>query len=366
MASLFEFPALAAMLVTAMVASAIVWWLQQKKIIWMQTRLDEERTDWKAELDAEKSAFYQQEALAQKALEKAAAELAAAEHRFSMHREAAQRRESDSLARIGRLETDLAAARETAALLPAAQARTGDLEATLTAERGRFSALEQTLVVTTLRGNELRAQLQEVQSQFTDHREKAQQREAALLIQLSEREQSLAADQARLATVDEETARLKELHSSYQSTAESRISSLQRQLAAAEAKSAMVQKEYMNAVGVLPPPPAADSPAVTDRRVSELEARLLQTEAEARKKGREDGYKIAELEYRLSEALEASAREKEETEQAGELEELRGRVKSLTEENESLVHDLETLKMVKARSVEPVPEVLEQGVLMME
>ena len=40
-------------------------------------------------------------------------------------------------------------------------------------------------------------------------------------------------------------------------------------------------------------------------RVAELEAKILQIEAEARKKAREDGYKIAELEYRLSEAKEA-------------------------------------------------------------
>ena len=44
-----------------------------------------------------------------------------------------------------------------------------------------------------------------------------------------------------------------------------------------------------------------------DKRVAELEAKITQLEADARKKAREDGYKIAELEFRLSEAQDALA-----------------------------------------------------------
>jgi hypothetical protein len=44
--------------------------------------------------------------------------------------------------------------------------------------------------------------------------------------------------------------------------------------------------------------------AVDDKRITDLEAKLHLVEAESRKKAREDGYKIAELEYRLSEALD--------------------------------------------------------------
>ena len=65
----------------------------------------------------------------------------------------------------------------------------------------------------------------------------------------------------------------------------------------------MVQKEFMSAVGTAPAA-APSSAGSSDKRVRDLEEKIAQMEAEARKKIREDGYKIAELEYRLSEALE--------------------------------------------------------------
>jgi len=85
--------------------------------------------------------------------------------------------------------------------------------------------------------------------------------------------------------------------------AEAKTAQLQKSLSASEARLAMVQKEFMSAVGTAPAAavPASSNP---DKRVRDLEEKIAQMEAESRKKTREDGYKIAELEYRLSEALE--------------------------------------------------------------
>ncbi|WP_133794867.1 hypothetical protein [Prosthecobacter fusiformis] len=366
LAAFTQVETLGAALLAALVTAGIARWLHGRSISQLTLQMEREKGNWQTAMEHEKAISAKQATLALKTLADAKAECAVVEERFALHREAAQRRENDSLARIGSLEADLATTRELAAKLPSTQARIGDLEKTLTAERGRIQALEQALSVTRTRAQEIEQKLDDTQSRFTQHQEKAQTREADLVQQLAEREQSLASDQARLSTVDEEISRLKENHTSYQTSAEARITSLQRQLAAAEAKSALVQKEFMSAVGVLPEPSAAAVAAPNDKRIIELEAKITQTEAEARKKAREDGYKIAELEYRLSEASEAAAKLKATEGQAAEIEKLLAEVKSLIAEKDMLTHDLETLKLVKAKSVEPVPEVMEQAFLIMD
>jgi hypothetical protein len=100
-----------------------------------------------------------------------------------------------------------------------------------------------------------------------------------------------------------ELAKAREAHQQ----AEVKIGNLQRALKAAEARIEIVQKEFMNAVGVSSAPVAgAPSAPSSDKKVRDLEEKLAHLEAESRKRAREDGYKIAELEYRLSEALDAS------------------------------------------------------------
>ncbi|MBB5039593.1 coiled-coil domain-containing protein [Prosthecobacter dejongeii] len=366
LASLFEMQTLGALVLVALVSSLFAWWLQERKLRLRQALHAQERMQGQSLLEQVKSSAAEQAASAQLKLEEAKAERVQMEERFASHRDAAQRRETDCLARIGSLETDLATTREIAARLAPTEARVGDLETALRAERGRTAALEQTLSVTTLRAQELTTQLQDIQTRLGSQLEKSKVREAELMQQLANQEQTLAVDQARLGTVDDEISRLKENHAAYQTTAENRITGLQRQLAAAEAKAAMVQKEFMSAVGVLPEPTAAVVGAPNDRRVMELEAKISQTEAEARKKSREDGYRIAELEYRLTEAQEALANPKVHDAASPEIEALKAEVKALTADKEALVHDLETLKMLKAKSVEPVPEVLEQGFLLMD
>lgn len=366
LASLADMQAVAALAVTGLGAFALAWWLQQQKQAKLQVVHQHALEQSAALLEQEKTESAKQAAQARKSLDEAIAERVLVEERFATYREAAQRRESDLLARIAALESDLAATREIAARLAPTEARVGDLETTLRAERGRVAALEQTLQVTTDRAREVASQLLETQNRLTQHLENSRAREAELVKQLADQEQTLAIDQARLGTVDEEISRLKETHAAYQTTAENRITGLQRQLAAAEAKAALVQKEFMSAVGVLPEPTSATTAAPNDKRVQDLEAKIAQAEGAARKKAREDGYRIAELEYRLTEAKEALAGMQVPETGATETEALREEVKKLIAEKEALADDLETLKMVKAKSVEPVPEVLEQGFLLMD
>lgn len=366
LASLADMQTVAVLAMTGLGTFALAWWLQQQKQVKLQAVHQQALDQSAVLLEQEKAESAKQAAQARKSLDEAIAERVLVEERFATHREAAERRESELLARIASLESDLAETREIAARLAPTEARVGDLETTLRAERGRVAALEQTLQVTTDRAREVASQLLETQNRLTQHLEKTRAREAELVQQLADQEQILAVDQARLGTVDEEISRLKETQAAYQATAENRITGLQRQLAAAEAKAALVQKEFMSAVGVLPEPSAATMAAPNDKRVQELESKLTQAEAEARKKAREDGYRIAELEYRLTEAKEALAGMQAPEAGAAETESLREEVKKLTAEKAALADDLETLKMVKARSVEPVPEVLEQGFLLMD
>lgn|GEM_PF-2073772 len=365
LAAIVEMPTLFAAVLLVCIAYGVAWWLQQKKIGLLRFDIEQERSNSQSILHAQKAEAVREMEEIQKRLDETLAERAVVEERFAMHRDAAHRRETDSLSRIAALEADLATTRETAAQLAPTQARIGDLEQALMAERGRISALEQTLAVTNVRAQEFGQQLQEAQAHFTEEQQKAKSREAELRRQLAEREQELASDQTRLGAVDEELARLKETHATYQGTAETRIAGLQRQLAAAEAKAAMVQKEFMSAVGVLPEPSATPT-ATNDKRVTELEAKITQIEADARKKAREDGYKIAELEYRLSDAQDIAVKLKEAEAKAAEVEKLREEVKTLMADQQTLMQNLETLKLLKGKSVEPVPEVMEQGFLLMD
>ena len=100
-------------------------------------------------------------------------------------------------------------------------------------------------------------------------------------------EQTIQANATLVETAETQVNQANETLNAYRQQAETRLTNLQRQLAASEAKAALVQEEFMNAVGVLPDKPSAPSRSASvgdDKRLSELEAKILQIEAEARKK----------------------------------------------------------------------------------
>lgn len=224
--------------------------------------------------------------------------------------EASKRREHEDAQRIASLTADLAASRETAAQLEPTKMRVSDLDAALASERGRVGALEKAVEVSSKRAGDFETRLEQAHRSLTELREGSGQRESELQAGIAKLEQTVRANESLVSSAESQISQANETLSSYKQQAETRIANLQRQLAAAEAKSALVQKEFMSAVGVLPDKPAASArttPAASGdgKRITELEAKITQIEADARKKSREDGYKIAELEFRLNEAQEA-------------------------------------------------------------
>lgn len=228
----------------------------------------------------------------------AAASLADLQQRFSTHREVAERRANDASQQIARLETELAATREIAAQLPPTQSRIKDLETALAAEQGRVLAQEQAIAATNARAADFEKRMIDAQETTLKQKSELQQ----TLVELKK----IRDEQAAYAAAGGAEAELAKAREATQQ-AEAKVTNLQRALKAAEARVEMVQKEFMNAMGMASAPAASGTTGgVSDKKLRELEEKLAQNEAEARKRAREDGYKIAELEYRLSEALDAA------------------------------------------------------------
>lgn len=220
------------------------------------------------------------------------------QQRFTTHREVAERRANDASQQITRLEGELAATREVAAQLVPTQSRIKDLELALSAEQGRVKALEQTVEATNARAADFEQRMIAAQELVLKHKTEFQEQAAELKKVRDEHAAYAAAGGA-----EAEVAKAREA----QQQAEGKLANLQRALKAAEARVEMVQKEFMNAVGVPSAPLSSSAAALSagnEKKIRELEDKLAQVEAESRKKAREDGYKIAELEYRLSEAVE--------------------------------------------------------------
>lgn len=278
------------------VGGCLGWWLHQKRLGELRAKADSDAQATAHRVESERQS--------------AAAAHAALASEFSAHRSAADAAQNQALSRITHLETDLRQTQEVAALLPPAQLRIGDLEKALNSERGHLAAIEQTLATVTRRADDLDAKLRDTTTRFDEHREQASQREAKLSKELAAREKEFAEGRTAVDQARVEAAKATETLAQLRDTSEKRIATLQRNLSAAEARAALVQKEFMTAVGVTSDPArAGKGPASTDkdadRRARQLEDALKLTEAEARKKAREDGYKIAELEFRLTEAQEA-------------------------------------------------------------
>jgi DNA repair exonuclease SbcCD ATPase subunit len=279
-----------------------VWLVMRGKMQRLQAETaaaaEKQRAEAEAALKAEQTRAAAQLAEVKKTLAETSAKLADTEQRFTTHREVADRRQTDASQQITRLEADLAAAREIAAQLVPTQSRIKDLEIALAAEQGRVKAQDQAIEATNARATDFEKRLAEAQNLVMKH--KAEMLEAATELKKVRDEQA-----AYLAAggPEAELAKAREAHQQ----AEAKIANLQRALKAAEARIEMVQKEFMNAVGVASAPMPGAAPA-SDKKVRDLEEKLAQLEAESRKRAREDGYKIAELEYRLSEAVEAATK----------------------------------------------------------
>jgi len=292
------------LVVLVFAAAGGVWYLQEKTIKALLQQQADQAAVHAAALKSQKETAAAQAAAAQKKLDEAAVAHQILDERLNTLREASQRREQEADQRIAGLNADLAATRQIAAQLE-------PTKSTLAAERGRVGALEQTVEVSNKRAEDFERRLGQAHQDVVQLRHSAEKCEIELKAEVARLDQTIKANEALVATADSQVSQANEALNSYKQQAEARITNLQRQLAAAEAKAAMVQKEFMSAVGVLPDKSASSTrttPAATDdKRISELEAKITQIEADSRKKSRADGYKIAELEFRLTEAQEALA-----------------------------------------------------------
>jgi hypothetical protein len=283
----------------------VVWFVMRGKLKRLQTETaaaaEKERAEAEAALKAEQSRAAAQLAEVKKTLTETSAKLSDTEQRYATHREVADRRLSDASQQITRLEGELATTKELAAQLIPTQARIKDLEIALVAEQGRVKAQDQAIEATNARATDFEKRLAEAQDLVIKH--KAEMLEVATELKRVRDEQA-----AFLAAGGLEAELAKSREANQQ--AEAKIANLQRALKAAEARIEMVQKEFMNAVGMASAPTSGiPAPAAaSDKKVRDLEEKLALIEAESRKRAREDGYKIAELEYRLSEAMEAAVK----------------------------------------------------------
>jgi hypothetical protein len=296
--SLEEFAGVAAAAI--LLPPLITWLVMRSKLIRAQREssaaLEQLRTESGAALQATQAKAAAEAAEYAQNSAAAAASLADLQQRFSTHREVAERRANDASQQITRLEAELAATREVAAQLVPTQSRIKDLETALAAEQGRVQAQEQAIAATNARAADFEKRMIEAQDLVIKHKAEMQ----ACLVELKKvRDEQAAYAAAGGAEAELSKAREATL------VAEGKITNLQRALKAAEARVEMVQKEFMNAVGLSTAPSPNTSASASDKKLREQEEKLAQLEAESRKRAREDGYKIAELEYRLSEALEA-------------------------------------------------------------
>lgn len=296
--SLEEFAGVAAAAI--LLPPLITWLVMRSKLKRAQREssaaLEQLRTESGAALQATQAKAAAEAAEYAQNSSAAAASLADLQQRFSTHREVAERRANDASQQITRLEAELAATREVAAQLVPTQSRIKDLETALAAEQGRVQAQEQAIAATNARAADFEKRMIEAQDLVIKHKAEMQ----ACLVELKKvRDEQAAYAAAGGAEAELSKAREATL------VAEGKITNLQRALKAAEARVEMVQKEFMNAVGLSTAPSPNTSANASDKKLREQEEKLAQLEAESRKRAREDGYKIAELEYRLSEALEA-------------------------------------------------------------
>ncbi len=290
----------AVLAVIALLPMLITWLVMRSKLKRLGSEssaaLEQLRAETGAALQAERGQAAALAAETAQARVAAAASFADLQQRFNTHREVAERRANDAAQQIARLEGDLAATREIAAQLAPTQSRIKDLETALGAEQGRVKAQEQAIEATNARAADFEKRLIEAQELIL--KQKAEMQETAVELKKIRDEQAAYAaaggPEAELGKAREATVQ-----------AEGKIANLQRALKAAEARVEMVQKEFMSAVGVATVPTPGTSATATEKKLREQEEKLSLLEAEARKRAREDGYKIAELEYRLSEALEA-------------------------------------------------------------
>lgn len=238
-----------------------------------------------------------------------------------------------SAARIAALEEELRTTqgqqRDVEGLLASSRSRVADLESALNAEKGRIAAMQEALEAKQDLAKQLAQELSSARHSFADERRVFQERESAMRSQLADHEKQAATGQSMTDVINAELEKTRAAQAELERESTAKMSELTRRLAAADQKSALLQKEIMALVSSTGNPAEAAA-AVTaaeeitqaqerarqaERRAAELEAQLAQGDAGTRKRLREAEYRICELEFKLAQVDEAPPAQAAETSQ---------------------------------------------------
>lgn len=226
--------------------------------------------------------------------------------------------------RAASLETELSAARyssrEADLQHQSAQTRVSDLEAVLSAERGRLGALQAALDAKQSLVQQLTNELAATNATMASERSNAEQRETSLRDRIAEHEKTLSSGSSQTDIVRAELDKSRNAHAALEKEAETKAADWTRKLAAADNKIQLLQKEILSLVNSGGHGDAAQAAVdaenlqraqertkTLEARVLELEEQLAQGDAGTRKKLRETEYRVCELEFKLAEAEEAKA-----------------------------------------------------------
>lgn len=274
-----------------------------------------------AESDAAKAA----QELADRRLAEAAERQASLEKSLADLQERLTQEIGQAMGKISELDLDLKTAqhqvRDTEAQLATSRSRVTDLEASLESERGRIAAMQEALEAKQDLAKQLAQELSTARTSFADERRAATEREAALRAQLADHEKMAASGQSMTDVVNAELEKTRAAQAELEKESAGRLAELQRKLAAADQKSAMLQKEIMalvNSTGNTADAAAAVTAAEeleqakeralqAEKKITELEAQLSQGDAGTRKRLREAEYKICELEFKLAQVDDGKA-----------------------------------------------------------
>ena len=273
------------------------------------------------ESDAAKAA----QELADKRLAEAAQRQASLEKSLAELQDRLTHEIGQAMGKISELDLDLKTAqhqvRDTETQLTLSKNRVTDLEVSLEAEKGRISAMQEALEAKQDLAKQLAQELSTARTSFADERRVASEREAALRAQLADHEKMAASGQSMTDVVNAELEKTRAAQAELEKESASRLAELQRKLAAADQKSAMLQKEIMalvNSTGNTADAAAAvvaaeeleqakDRALQAEKKITELEAQLSQGDAGTRKRLREAEYKICELEFKLAQVDDGKA-----------------------------------------------------------
>ena len=226
--------------------------------------------------------------------------------------------------KVEKLEQEVVQARQTNRELDlkhlATQTRVGDLDAALTAERGRLAALQSALDARQDLVKQLTNEIAATNASLAAERSSAEQRETTLRDQIAEHERILSSGSNQTEAIRAEMDKVKKAHAAVEQDAEAKAAEWSRKLAAAETKVQLLQKEILSLVNTGGHGDAAEAMVAAENlqrvqeraraaeaKVLELEEQLAQGDAGTRKKLRETEYRVCELEFKLAEADEAKA-----------------------------------------------------------